>query len=70
MKETITDFKDLFSITIYDPGHSMDEDRYLDVGLASNGRILVTSYTERGENIRIISVREATRRERRAYEGR
>ena len=67
-EETKTVFNDPFSITIYDPDHSTDEDRYIDVGLSSRGRILVVSYTERGENIRLISSREANRRERKDYE--
>ncbi|MFQ6105402.1 MAG: BrnT family toxin [Candidatus Glassbacteria bacterium] len=69
-EEARTVFNDPFSITIYDPDHSAEEDRYIDVGLSSKGRILVVSYTERGENIRIINSREATRRERRDYEER
>ncbi len=63
-------FNDPFSITIYDPDHSADEDRYIDVGLSSKGRVLVVSYVERGENIRIISSREATGKERKDYEER
>ena len=69
-EEARTVFNDSFSITIYNPDHSLDEDRYIDVGLSSRERILVVSYTERDENIRIISSRQATRRERRNYEER
>ena len=67
-EEAKTIFNDPFSLTVYDPNHSVDEDRYLDLGLSSNGRILVVSYTERNENIRLISSREATSMERRNYE--
>ena len=69
-EEARTVFNDPFSITIYDPDHSAYEDRCIDVGLSSEGRTLVVSYTERGENIRIISSRGATKRERRGYEER
>jgi hypothetical protein len=32
------------------------------------GRLLIVSYTERGDSIRLISAREVTRSEREAYE--
>jgi uncharacterized protein len=67
-EEAVTVFYDLLSISIEDPDHSRDEQRYIDTGTSVNGRVLVVSYTERGINIRIISCREATRIERRQYE--
>ena len=67
-EEAKTVFNDPFSITIHDPDHSEGEDRYLDVGLSATGRILVVSYTERRDSIRIINSREATRTEQRNYE--
>jgi hypothetical protein len=66
--EAATVFSDPFSITIPDPDHSVDEQRYVDIGMSVSGRVLVVAYTERGSNIRIISCRRATRRERRRYE--
>lgn len=66
--EATTVFSDLFSITISDPDHSADEQRYIDIGSSDRGRILVVVYTERGTNIRIISCRKATPTERRRYE--
>ncbi len=66
--EGATVFSDPFSITIPDPDHSTDEERYLDIGTSDKGRILVVSYTERGTNIRIISCRKAEPTERRRYE--
>jgi uncharacterized DUF497 family protein len=63
-----TVFSDPFSITIPDPDHSIDEERYIDIGTSDKGRILVVSYTECGANIRIISCRKATPTERRRYE--
>ena len=59
---------DSFSITIPDPDHSVDEQRYIDIGSSDNGRVLVVVYTERGSNIRIISCRKATLSERKRYE--
>lgn len=67
-EEARTVFNDPFSITIADPEHSTDEDRYIDIGLSAKGQILVVVYTERGSNIRIISCRKATNAERRVYE--
>jgi uncharacterized DUF497 family protein len=46
-EEAKTVFNDPFSITIDDPDHSGDEDRYLDIGLSSKGRMIVVWYTER-----------------------
>ena len=66
--EAKTVFNDPFSVTIYDPDHSSDEQRYIDIGLSSKGRLIVVSYMERGEKIRIISGREATKKEEREYE--
>jgi uncharacterized DUF497 family protein len=61
-------FDDDHSSTVLDPDHSVDEDRYLIFGLSKQGRHLVVSYTERGDRIRLISARQMTSRERRAYE--
>jgi uncharacterized DUF497 family protein len=61
-------FNDPFAVTIYDPDHSVEEDRYIDLGLSTNGRLIVVSYTERGGRIRIISSRKATASERKRYE--
>lgn len=66
--EGTTVFGDPFSITIDDPDHSVDEQRYIDIGGSEKGRVLVVSYTERGGTIRIISCRKATRNERKRYE--
>jgi len=38
------------------------------MGLSANGRTVIVSHTDRGEKIRIISAREASRAERRDYE--
>ena len=67
-EEAKTVFDDPFSVTIADPEHSTDEDRYIDIGLSVKGQMLVVVYTERGSNIRIISCRKATNAEWRTYE--
>jgi hypothetical protein len=61
-------FGDPRSITIVDAQHSDDEDRYIDLGISSRGRLIVVSYTERGPNVRLISCRKATKSERKTYE--
>jgi len=48
--------------------HSEREDRFLLVGQDASGRLLVVTHTERGNTVRIISARAATRSERRDYE--
>ena len=47
-----------------------DEDRWLAVGMGSTNQILVVVYTVRDDEIRLISVRRATRREVQNYEER
>lgn len=68
--EAKTVFADPFSITIDDPRHSADENRFVDIGAAANGKVLVVSYTQRGVKIRIISCRKSTKSERKIYEER
>jgi hypothetical protein len=67
-EEAKTIFNDPLSISIPDPDHSADEMRYIDIGMSANGRLLVVVYTEREQNIRLISSRKVTRREQRVYE--
>jgi len=67
-EEGKTVFNDPFAITINDPDHSALEERYLEIGISSKGRILVVWYTERNDNIRIIGCRRAIRFERESYE--
>ena len=61
-------FGDPFAITIDDPDHSKEEQRYLDIGKSASGKLLVVVYTERGKKTRIISCRKATPFERRIYD--
>ena len=66
-EEAATAFGDPLSITRFDPDHSSDEDRFLLLGATHAGRLVVVSHTDRGDSIRIIGARIATRRERSTY---
>ncbi|WP_330575610.1 BrnT family toxin [Ruminococcus sp. AF20-12LB] len=50
---------------MYDFEHSTEEDRYIAIGCV--GEVLFVVFTERKENIRLISARLATESERRLY---
>ena len=67
-EEAASTFDDPLSITIPDPDHSQDEERFVLVGESRAGRLLVVAHTERGNEIRLINARLATRRERQTYE--
>jgi uncharacterized protein len=67
-EEAASAFDDPLSITIPDPDHSLGEERFLLVGQSKAGRLLVVAHTERGNEIRLINARPATRRERDKYE--
>ncbi|HEY3856576.1 MAG TPA: BrnT family toxin [Verrucomicrobiae bacterium] len=67
-EEATTTFGDSLSLTIPDPDHSQVEDRWIVIGQSHREKLLVVVYTERGDNIRIISARPASRRERKQYE--
>jgi len=67
-EEASSIFDDPLSITIHDPAHSIGEDRFVTVGTSATGSLIVVVHTERGDTIRIISARSATRNEKRQYE--
>lgn len=67
-EEAKTVFDDPLYVDFYDPDHSEDEERYLIVGHSNQGKLLIVSYTEKKDSIRLISAREVTRTEREAYE--
>jgi uncharacterized DUF497 family protein len=67
-EEASSVFYDPLAVTGQDPDHSEREERWITFGLSSAGRLLVVSHTERGEAIRIINARKATKSERRIYE--
>ena len=66
--EAMTTFADVLSVTIPDPDHSVGEARSLLVGHSALQRLLVVAHVELPDEIRIISARPATRRERHDYE--
>jgi hypothetical protein len=66
--EAATVFGDPLAMTYFDPDHSDEEDRFITFGHSSDGRLLVVSHTDRGERARIISARQATRREKKQHE--
>jgi uncharacterized protein len=66
--EAATAFADPISITIPDPDHSVGEARFVLTGQSDRRRLVVVAHVERGDLIRIISARPATRHERKTYE--
>jgi uncharacterized protein len=69
-EEAATALSDPMAATGPDPDHSIYEERYITFGVSEEGRLLVVSHTEEGENIRIISARKASKGERELYEER
>jgi uncharacterized DUF497 family protein len=67
-EETATVFADENALTINDPSHSINEKRYVTLGSSHKGKILVVVHTDRGERIRIISGRPASKKERQQYQ--
>jgi uncharacterized DUF497 family protein len=66
--EAKTVFDDPLYVDFYNPDHSLNEQRYIIIGESEQGRLLMVSYTEIGDTIRIISSRELTPAERKQYE--
>lgn len=66
--EAKTVFDDPLYIDFFDPDHSTQENRYIIIGESLTGKILLVSYTERKNKIRIISCRKATKNEKLAYQ--
>jgi len=64
--DAATMFDDKRAVTMADD--APEEERYVTIGMDALGRVLVVAYTIRGERIRIISARRATKRERAEYE--
>ena len=67
-EEARTIFNDPRLLTFEDIDHSEQEQRYLSLGISSDGRLLIAAHTEDGDIVRLINCRKATRRERRTYE--
>jgi uncharacterized DUF497 family protein len=66
--EAGTVLDDPLSTSFPDPDHSVDEARFLTIGVSASGRILVVAHTDRGEAVRLINARRATPSERKFYE--
>ena len=66
--EAATIFGDALSLTVSDPAHSAAEARFITLGMSHRQRLLVVIHTDRGDHLRIISARRASRRERTTYE--
>src|ERR1700742_1438060 len=63
-------FTDDLLLLTDDAKHSQDEERYNAMGRTSESRLLHVTFTlrEHGTKIRVISARDASRKERRIYE--
>jgi uncharacterized DUF497 family protein len=60
-------FYDNFALSMPDV-FSLSEERFVLIGRDARNRVLTVSYLYRGEGIRVISARPATKAERRSYE--
>jgi len=67
-EEASSVFGDPLSLTIYDPAHSIAEERFTTIGASFVGRLVVVVHTDRKGVIRIISARKATKNETKQYE--
>ena len=67
-EEAVTVFADPYLLFTEDSKNSEGEEREWAIGEAENGSMIVVVFTMRGEKLRIISARKATKRERRRYE--
>ncbi|MEH2368145.1 BrnT family toxin [Nostoc sp.] len=67
-EEAKTVFDNVLAVIFDDEAHSVNEKREIIIGHSRNNRLLLISFTERSNIIRIISARLATRREREDYE--
>ena len=66
--EAASVYLDPGALTFDDPDHSIGELREITIGVSTKQRLLFVSHCMRGDRIRIISARKATRRERKQYE--
>ncbi len=67
-EEAATVFEDQLAVIFDDEPNSVDERREIIIGHSSRGRLILVSFTEREQTVRIISARQATPRERSEYE--
>jgi uncharacterized DUF497 family protein len=67
-EDAATVFGDPLAGTIPDPMHSTDEPRFVTIGMTPAQRLIVVVHTDRGDRIRIVSARPATRAEKKKHE--
>lgn len=67
-EEVITVFEDKFCLNFYDPDVSEEKKWYLIIGESKDRNLLVVSYSERHDKVRILAARRATKKERQFYE--
>jgi uncharacterized DUF497 family protein len=67
-EEASTVLSDDFSITVPDPLHPDNEERWITIGQSDKHRTLIVVHTERGDSIRLISARLANIHEKKRYE--
>ncbi len=70
--QAATVLSDPLALTVFDSAHSESEDRWFTLGVSSEGKLLAVAHTYQlaaptPVQVRIISAREATRREREQY---
>lgn len=68
--ETVTVFADPYLLLAEDTKHSQSERRKWAIGELENAGVLVVVFTRRCGNIRLISARPASRKERKSYDER
>ena len=66
--EAQTVFRDPLARIDNDPDHSLEENREIIIGYSAASRLLLVSFVQRGETIRIISARKANTKERHRHE--
>jgi uncharacterized DUF497 family protein len=69
-EEAATVFLDPLALTFSDPDHSGEEEREITIGHTRRQPVVLVSHCQRGNRVRIISARKATRREHHQYEER
>jgi uncharacterized DUF497 family protein len=70
-----TVFRDALALSLYDADHSEDEERWITLGLAESGELILVVHTfeelsPQEALVRIISAREPDRQERLDYQNR
>ena len=67
-EEAQTVFDNPLAVIFDDERHSLNEPREIIIGHSARNRLLLVCFTERDGDIRLISARRATPKERRDYE--